>query len=55
MLERAHPKYDESSLGVLVNGDLLYSANSQWERFGPAGRATDSRALERPVVLRLPL
>jgi sugar lactone lactonase YvrE len=55
VLERAHPRYDEPTLGVLVGGDLFYVANSQWERFGPDGRIADSTALQRPVVLRLPL
>jgi sugar lactone lactonase YvrE len=55
VLERAHPRYDEPTLGVPVNGDLFYIANSQWERFGPDGRIADSTVLTRPVVLRLPL
>jgi sugar lactone lactonase YvrE len=55
VLERAHPRYDEPTLGVLVGEDLFYIANSQWERFGQDGRMADSTALQRPVVLRLPL
>jgi hypothetical protein len=55
VLERAHPRYDEPTLGVLVGEELFYVANSQWERFGPDGRIADSTALQRPVVLRLPL
>jgi hypothetical protein len=55
VLERAHPRYDEPTLGVPVNGDLFYIANSQWARFGPDGRIADSTVLTRPVVLRLPL
>jgi sugar lactone lactonase YvrE len=55
VLERAHPRYQEPTLGVLVNGELFYIANSQWERFGQDGGIADSTALERPVVLRLPL
>jgi sugar lactone lactonase YvrE len=55
VLERAHPRYDEPTLGVLVGGDLFYIANSQWERFGQDGRIADSTGLQRPVVLRLPL
>ena len=54
VLERAHPSYQEPTLGVLVGGELYYIANSQWERFGENGGA-DSTALVRPVVLRLPL
>ena len=55
VLERAHPRYQEPTLGVLVNGELFYIANSQWERFGQDGGIPDATALERPVVLRLPL
>lgn len=55
VLERAHPRYQEPTLGVLVNGELYYIANSQWERFGQDGTIPDPTALERPVVLRLPL
>jgi len=55
VLERAHPSYQEPTLGVLVNGDLFYIANSQWERFGADGRIPVPEVLERPVVLRLPL
>ena len=55
VLERAHPRYDEPTLGVLVGEELFYIANSQWERFGQDGGIADSTALQRPVVLRLPL
>ena len=55
VLERAHPSYEEPTLGVLVDGALFYIANSQWERFGQDGGIADPTALERPVVLRLPL
>ncbi|HEX2217847.1 MAG TPA: SMP-30/gluconolactonase/LRE family protein [Gemmatimonadales bacterium] len=55
VLERAHPSYQEPTLGVLVDDELFYVANSQWERFGQDGGITDAGALERPVVLRLPL
>jgi sugar lactone lactonase YvrE len=55
VLERTHPRYDEPTLGVLVGEDLFYIANSQWERFGQDGLTADSTALQRPVVLRLPL
>ena len=55
VLELAHRRYPEPTLGVLVEGALFYVANSQWERFGPDGRIPDLDRLERPVVLRLPL
>ena len=43
VLERAHPRYDEPTLGVLVDGELYYIANAQWERFGEDGRIAESR------------
>ena len=55
VLERAHPAYDEPTLGVLVDDDWYYVADGQWERFGDDGTVTDSSALRSTVVLRLPL
>jgi hypothetical protein len=55
ILERAHPRYQEPTLGVLVGGELYYIANAQWERFGEDGSIANSDSLQRPVVLRLPL
>jgi sugar lactone lactonase YvrE len=55
VLERAHPRYDEPTLGVLVDGDLYYIANAQWERFGEDGRIAQPDALKSPAVLRLRL
>jgi hypothetical protein len=55
VLERAHPRYDEPTLGVLVGGDLYYIANAQWERFGEDGRVVKPEELQMPVVLRLRL
>jgi hypothetical protein len=55
ILERAHPAYDEPTLGVLVDGDLYYIADGQWGRFGEDGTVPDSSALRSTTVLRLPL
>ncbi len=55
VLERAHPRYAEPTLGVVVGHDLYYVANSQWERFGEDGHVADSGALLPPTVLRLRL
>jgi sugar lactone lactonase YvrE len=55
VLERAHPRYDEPTLGVLVDGELYYIANAQWERFGEDGRIANPDSLKRPTVLRLRL
>jgi hypothetical protein len=55
VLERAHPAHREPTLGVVVDDDLYYIANSQWESYGEDGRAADQAALEPTVVLRLRL
>jgi hypothetical protein len=55
VLDRAHPAYDEPTLGVLVGDEFYYVADGQWERFGPDGAVTDSSALRPTVVLRLRL
>jgi sugar lactone lactonase YvrE len=55
VLERAHPRYAEPTLGVVVGHDLYYVANSQWERFGEDGHVADPAALLPPTVLRLRL
>ena len=55
VLERAHPTYDEPTLGVLAGDDLYYIADGQWERFGNDGTVTDSSTLRSTVVLRLRL
>jgi hypothetical protein len=55
VLERARPDYAEPTLGVVVNRELFYIANSQWERFQDDG-GIDARAeLQPPLVLRLRL
>ena len=55
VLERAHPRFDEPTLGVLVAGELYYVGNAQWERFGEDGRVAAPDSLKRPMVLRLRL
>jgi sugar lactone lactonase YvrE len=55
LLERAHPRYQEPTLGVLVADELYYVANSQWERFGEDGRVAQPDSLRPTVVLRLRL
>jgi sugar lactone lactonase YvrE len=55
VLERAHPRHHEPTLGVLVDDRLYYIANSQWDRFGEDGGVADPESLEPTVVLRLPL
>jgi sugar lactone lactonase YvrE len=55
VLERAHPRYSEPTLGVVWGPDLYYVANSQWERFGETGTIAHPDQLERPTILRLRL
>jgi sugar lactone lactonase YvrE len=55
VLDRAHPAFDEPTLGVLVGEDFYYIADGQWERFGDDGMVADSSALRPTVVLRLRL
>jgi sugar lactone lactonase YvrE len=54
-LERAHPKHEEPTLGVVVGHELYYVANSQYEKFTQDGRVARPDSLQRPVVLRLRL
>jgi hypothetical protein len=55
VLERRHPAHAEPTLGVVVERDLYYIANSQWERFGETGTAERPDELASPTVLRLRL
>jgi sugar lactone lactonase YvrE len=54
VLERAHRRWDEPTLGVLVGGDLFYVATSQYAAIGEDGTLAMDR-LQPPVILRLPL
>lgn len=55
VLDRHLPLAIEPTLGVLVDGALLYVANSPWGLYGE-GRVPDpARPWPRPVLLRLPL
>ena len=55
VLDRAHPRHEEPTLGVVVGRDLYYVANSQYERFGQDGQVAQPDSLQAPVVLRLRL
>lgn len=55
ILERATPEWGEPTLGTISDGQLLYVADAQWERYGPAG-ALVGEAPVRPTAIRaLPL
>jgi sugar lactone lactonase YvrE len=52
MLERANPDWGEPTLGTLRDGQLLYVADAQWERFGAGGIMTGEGPL-RPATIRI--
>jgi sugar lactone lactonase YvrE len=54
VLERAHPRYDEPTLGVVHENALYYVANSQYEAVRRDGTLDEAR-LKEPVILRMPL
>jgi sugar lactone lactonase YvrE len=54
VLERAHPRYDEPTLGVVVGDALYYVANSQYAAVCEDGSLDEAR-LREPTILRLPL
>ena len=53
VLERAHPEYEEPTLGALVGDSFYYVANAQWDAFA----SKEAKRIERkpPTVLKLPL
>jgi len=55
ILERAHRAYDEPTLGVVVDGALVYVANSHWPSYGEDGRPRPGADLSPTRLLRLPL
>lgn len=54
VLEQAHPRFDEPTLGVIVGEELYYVANSQYRHFR-TNNDPDLEHLQEPVVLRLAL
>lgn len=54
VLERAHPLFDEPTLGVVVDGALHYVANSQYRHFDAHG-TPNLEQLREPAILRLAL
>jgi sugar lactone lactonase YvrE len=55
VLDRHLPVAIEPTLGVVVDGALLYVANSPWGLYGQGGVPDPARPWPRPVLLRLPL
>jgi sugar lactone lactonase YvrE len=54
VLDRAHSRFDEPTLGVVAGDALYYVANSQYGAVRDDGTLDESR-LKEPTVLRLPL
>jgi sugar lactone lactonase YvrE len=51
VIERANPEWGEPTLGTIDGGELLYVADAQWERYGPAG-AVRGEGPTRPTAIR---
>jgi sugar lactone lactonase YvrE len=54
VLDRAHSRFDEPTLGVVVGDALYYVANSQYGAVRDDGSLDESR-LKEPTILKLPL
>lgn len=55
VLDRHIPLADEPTIGAIAEGEFLYVANSQWEKWDDTGRPRAGATLRRPVLLSVPL
>lgn len=55
VLDRHLPEAEEPTNGVLVNGSLVYVANSPWGHYRPDGTPDPANPAPKPVLLRLEL
>ncbi len=55
VLEANNPVFLEPTLGVLVNDDFFFIANSQWPLIGEDGKLAPEDKLQDPVVLKIRL
>ncbi len=55
ILEMNHPDFDEPTLGVVVDGALYFSADSQGQKFLDPKRPVRPGELRDAVILKLPL
>ena len=53
--ERAHSGWTEPVAGNITNGELVYVATGQWDRFGDGGAPTGERAAVPTEIRVLPL
>lgn len=50
--EAAHPEWGEPTTGQIVDGDLIYVSDPQWDRFGDGGKLNGTEPL-RPNRIRI--
>jgi hypothetical protein len=55
ILEMNHPDFDEPTLGVVVDGALYFSADSQGQKFLDEKRPITASEMRDAVILKLPL
>lgn len=55
VLEQNHPKFDEPTLGVVVDKRLLFVGASQWPHYDREGKPLAVEALRQPEILALEL
>ena len=55
VIEQAHRQWGEPTLGQLRDGDLIYVADAQWERFGPGGAIVGEGPLRATTIRIVPL
>lgn len=55
VLDRNVAVADEPTIGTVVDGELVYVANSQWEKHDGRGARIAARPLTAPVLLAVPL
>ena len=55
VIERSHRDWGEPTLALVKDGDLLYVADAQWERFGAGGQVNGAEPLHPTPIRILPL
>ncbi len=55
VLERGHASHDDPTQGVIVDGKLLYVANSQWPKYAENGELHPGATQSPTTILALPL
>ena len=55
IVESNNPKFSEPTLGVIINGELLFNANSQWDDINEQGIFNHPDKLQDLLILKLKL